>query len=73
MPPKTPTKPPKSHNIWNQCSVCNFIITKSANEQHECFKVDDSQTYVFKNVLNTPSIMEHSKGNYFVVKYPLTT
>ena len=62
MAPKTPNKSSKSQNSWVQCSLCNFVILKSSNEQHQCSKINDNQIYLFKNELCNILIVEHPKG-----------
>ena len=71
MPPKTPNKTPtkstsKLQNSWNQCNLCNLILVKSNNEQHECYKLSEDQTFLYKNELANPLIFEHQIGLIFL-------
>lgn len=69
--PKSPQQQQQQQQFqWNQCSACGYIILKSNNDEHECFKLNNSHSYIFKNeLLNVQQIIEHPKGRQFTHKH----
>ena len=56
----------KSNNQWNQCTKCELIISKSFNDEHTCFELDNlietNKPFLLKNCIYLTTC-EHSKGN----------
>ncbi len=67
---KNPKLSQKTSNLWNQCTKCELIISKSFNDEHTCFQLDDfietNKPFLFKHSIYLTTC-EHCKGKQFYI------